>query len=640
MRSIGSLSSVHRLLLVSFGVAAVACGTDPVPNLPKFPVIPTFDGGTEDDGGGGDGDETVTCSGGDEVGATDTRTRYQAATVPAGETCVSEEQTRTCLESGTWSDWSGEYENSDCTPETVDGSCEDGATETRTRWNLVETDAGDIECVSEEQTHTCEAGAWGTWSGSYVLETCKIAYDDCDDQPHGTEETRTRYAAAMADPGQECQEEMQTRECDDGLWTDWTGTFTEEACVPSDGKCGGKDNGSTETRTMYEAELAEAGEACVSEEQTRTCTDGVWSDWVGAGDEPFTAAFCDLAGQQRCDRPGGGEAIPHGATYTYVRYASATVPYGETCTEDTEEVTCDNGVLPPYTGEATHTTCTVGAPAGCVDGDVTHVHGYERTRTRYQATRVAVDESCMTETQVSKCDNGTWTEFDGPNDYMETECMHHCDGGEHGSTQRRIRYTAPSVGSGSSCDDVEQEQTRTCTDGVWGPGTTLPGGWTGDATEESCRVRKRDCRNPGGGAPIQDGESLTRERYKDAFPAGACELEIQERLCSDGTLADWTPNTFTMLGCGADAPEKDKTASCRWIESNTPRCIEWSGTILVGPQVYCLGMPNSTFDDERGCPTENAYAVCESSGDPKFEYYYVDVASSVCSGGTFTVLKE
>jgi len=262
MRSIGSLSPVYRLLLVSLGLGAFACGTDPVPNLPKFPIIPKLDAGAEDEDGGGDGDgdDEVTCSGGSEVGATQTRTRYQATTVPGDQTCVSEQQMRTCLEGGTWSDWSGEYEAADCTPEAVDGPCEDGATETRTRWTLVETDAGDIACESEEQTHTCESGEWGTWSGSYVLENCAIDYEDCDGQPHGTEETRKRYASATAEAGQACEEETQTRECNDGLWTDWTGTYTEETCAPADGKCDGKDNGTVETRTRYEAEVAEPGQ--------------------------------------------------------------------------------------------------------------------------------------------------------------------------------------------------------------------------------------------------------------------------------------------------------------------------------------------------------------------------------------------
>jgi len=248
----------------------------------------------------------------------------------------------------------------------------------------------------------------------------------------------------------------------------------------------------------------------------------------------------------------------------------------------------------------------------------------------------------VSENQVSKCNNGTWTEFDGPNDYTETECKHHCQGGDHGSTQERVRYSVSSVASNSSCDSVDEEQTRTCTDGVWGPGT-LPGGWTGTFTEETCRVRKRDCARPGGGAAILDGESLTRVRYKDAFSATTCQAETQARLCTDGTLAaSWTPNTFTMLACSPIPPKKSNIGSCRWVADSTPRCVEWPGTIFVGPQIWCATMPNSTFDAERGCPSENAYATCETDalGDHKFEYYYVNVSSSVCTLGDFTVLDN
>src|SRR3954454_6709241 len=88
--------------LVALGLMASACGTDPVKGaIPKFPFFPTADAGHDADV------EGVTCTGGKEVGDSEERTRYAAATVPAGETCKEEKQTRLCEEDGTWSDWSG-----------------------------------------------------------------------------------------------------------------------------------------------------------------------------------------------------------------------------------------------------------------------------------------------------------------------------------------------------------------------------------------------------------------------------------------------------------------------------------------------------------------------------------------------------
>ena len=46
---------------------------------------------------------------------TQTRTRFAAASVPAGQTCVSQQQTRTC-NSGQWSSWTGTYVHEACAP--------------------------------------------------------------------------------------------------------------------------------------------------------------------------------------------------------------------------------------------------------------------------------------------------------------------------------------------------------------------------------------------------------------------------------------------------------------------------------------------------------------------------------------------
>jgi hypothetical protein len=637
-------STLRASTLLAFGLLAAACG-DPVKNaLPKFPFeLPKLDAGADDDD---DATDDETCTGGVEVGGSDTRKRFQSATAPAGQTCISEEQTRTCLEDGTWSDWSGTYEISDCEVADAAGPCEDGATESREAWTVVETDAGaGLECVKGMQTRSCASGTWGGWSTDFPLAECAITFDACDGQPHGTEKTRKRFAAATVNPGQTCQEEVQTSTCEDGTWSDWTGTLTVEACdVLEFLKCGEKFHGDTENRPMYEATVSEPGEDCVEEIQTRTCNNGVWSDWVGEGEFAFTATYCDPAGERRCNKPGGG-TLEHEEEYTYERFTTKTVPYNQECTKVTQTEACNDGTLPPYTGTATELSCSKLAPVGCADGNVTRDHGYQKTRTRWENSRVAVGALCKSEIQVSKCDNGTWLEFDGQNDWTAEECFHNCsEGGEHGAPpQTRKRYKDSSVAKGLSCTSVEQVQTRTCTDGVWGTGT-LPGGWNGGLSydELECRVRKSDCTT--GGVTIFDGESLKNVRYRVPFPETACESQTQERHCNDGVLdANWTPRTLTYewLACSKLPTPKDDIASCRWEDEGThkPHCIEYPGDIGPGPELGCAAMFGDTdFEEGRGCPSDSAYATCEQNNS--LEYHYVaETKNAVCFWGDWDVLN-
>lgn len=621
--------------LVALGLSVAACGTDPVKGLvPKFEFpFPNVDAGT-------DAATDVTCSGGKEVGSTEERTRFEAASVPAGQTCAQETQSRTCEEDGTWSDWSGNFKIVACEVE-ADSSCTEGSTESRETWDgtVGETDAGlpVVECLKETQTRTCTGGTWGEWSGPLKFPECPQIFAACDGKPHLSEETRQRWGAATVNPGQTCAEETQRRTCNDGEWTNWSGTFVEMSCtVLQFANCGNKPHLSTETRTMYEATEAAAGQACVSEEQTRTCNDGVWSDWEGEEDVPFTKEFCDPAGQKRCAVPGGG-TVAHDAKHTYRFYPNATVPYPQTCVPDTQEVTCNNGTLPPYTGGATHPSCSQAAPAGCADGGTTKPHNSTKTQVRYENERVPHGSSCKSESQTSTCDNGTWSAYVGAGNFQYSECKKHCEGGDHGATQTRTRYQDSSVAAGQVC--VKQDQTRTCTDGTWGPGP-LAGGWNGGAIydEDTCRVRKRDCSLPNN-EKLFDGESLTRLRYKTAFPTTACEYKTQERLCTDGTLGNWTPANldYDLLACVKVPPAESGVSSCRYVVNNKPRCIEYDEPVGPLPGPYCEVTLGGTWDDTRGCPTAGAVAMCKQSDT--IEYHWIEEEkNAVCLIGTWTVL--
>ncbi len=48
---------------------------------------------------------------------------------------------------------------------------------------------------------------------------------------NGGQETRIRYASSTVPYGQACQQETQTRICENGSWTNWSGTYTHDSCV-------------------------------------------------------------------------------------------------------------------------------------------------------------------------------------------------------------------------------------------------------------------------------------------------------------------------------------------------------------------------------------------------------------------------
>ena len=55
------------------------------------------------------------------------------------------------------------------------------------------------------------------------LEGVTILNISCDNTPHGGQVSRTRYELANPDYGTQCNPETQTRDCNNGTWSSWTG---------------------------------------------------------------------------------------------------------------------------------------------------------------------------------------------------------------------------------------------------------------------------------------------------------------------------------------------------------------------------------------------------------------------------------
>jgi len=208
--------------------------------------------------------------------------------LPAGSSCISETQSRECVD-GAWTDWSGTFTYETCVVGQM--PC-DGVAHGEYRYRtMYEAPAGSV-CLSEQQSSECGDGTWTDWMGTYTYESCIVdGMASCDTTPHGGTETRTMYEAASVPAGSTCASELQERTCDDGTWSAWSGTYAFDACIVDPfASCDGVPHGDTETRTMYEAASVPSGASCLSETQTRLCTDGVWGDWSGT----YTFATCTV----------------------------------------------------------------------------------------------------------------------------------------------------------------------------------------------------------------------------------------------------------------------------------------------------------------------------------------------------------
>ena len=158
------------------------------------------------------------------------------------------------------------------------GGSPHGTTESRTMYSASSVNAPDT-CVSETQTRTCDNGNWGTWSGTFLNAEC-IVYAQCGTATHSSSETRTYYYSSSVNAPASCSEETQTRTCDNGNWGVWSGTYTHSSCLVFS-QCGSATHGSTESRTRYDTSSVNAPATCNEELQSRICNDGNWGSWSG-----------------------------------------------------------------------------------------------------------------------------------------------------------------------------------------------------------------------------------------------------------------------------------------------------------------------------------------------------------------------
>lgn len=173
---------------------------------------------------------------------TQRRIRYKSMIVPYGSTCESENQTRTCI-NGSFTAFSGNFQYSSCSiqPAINCGNIQHGQNQTRRRYRNASVVAP-ARCQSEVQTRSCNNGTFSQYSGSFSFNSCTVTaapvvYSDCGAIKHGQSETRVRYKTPTA-VGGNCQQETQTRMCNDGSFTSFSGSFEYSTCMmTADSRC-------------------------------------------------------------------------------------------------------------------------------------------------------------------------------------------------------------------------------------------------------------------------------------------------------------------------------------------------------------------------------------------------------------------
>jgi hypothetical protein len=328
--------------------------------------------------------------------------------VPSGKTCTAEIQKQECR-NGDLLSWIGSFANESCVVlgKKSCGNTPHGGKETRLKFRDEEVEFGS-KCLSEEQNRMCDDGTFLAWSGMYAADVCNVKKPaDCGNLSHGQGEVRQKYQAQTVPFGETCRRETQTRSCDNGNLTVWSGGFQFDACVTDAPKsCGATNHGQNETRTRYPNASVPFGQTCDEQVQRRTCTNGVFGNWTGE----FTQETCVVEQAASCG------AIPHNGKETRVRFETASVPFGQTCVSQEQTRLCQNGLFDAWTGQYVQSSCSPLPPASC--GSLSH--NQSESRIRYQAASVPHGDLCVSENQTRACNNGSLSNWTGT--FAQTSC--------------------------------------------------------------------------------------------------------------------------------------------------------------------------------------------------------------------------
>jgi alpha-tubulin suppressor-like RCC1 family protein len=251
-----------------------------------------------------------------------------------------------------------------------------------------------------------------------------------------TPEWRTRYKSYFPDSGESfCRIEHQSRDCRNGVWSKWSGTFSATSCASStNASCSSscfnefnkESRNCVEYRTMYKEASVQRGNWCRSEQQARGCSNGTFSPdpWTITyspyrSTTPFTNNSCTLQippadlnfvnSADKCTDIGSEEFR------TRYRSRLGTGPEGE-CHIETQSRKCTEGLWSKWTGTYQETLCSPPSNPNqcsnlCYKDSGPYRYACEETRTRYIQPLVDSGRSCLPQTQIRGCQLGVYTNW-------------------------------------------------------------------------------------------------------------------------------------------------------------------------------------------------------------------------------------
>jgi len=313
----------------------------------------------------------------------ETRIMYQNSSVGSSDSCLEEVQKRSC-ENGQLSTWSGSFQFASCSNE-------------RVRYAASSVAAG-LACQTEVQRQICQNGICGTWSpNNFGYTSCQVqGYASCGNIPHNGTESRIAYSAASVPYGQLCSAigQNQTRTCNNGSWSSWSGSYQYLSCsVQGAASCGSVPHNGTESRVAYSAASVAYGQLCsaIGQNQTRTCNNGSWSSWSGS----YQYLSCSVQGAASCG------SIASGGYEIRTMYQAAVASESQSCVSETQNRLCTNGQFSAWSGSYTQTECVI-------------------SRIRYESA-TAINGMCNEETQQMICSSGVCGVWN-PNRYTNSSC--------------------------------------------------------------------------------------------------------------------------------------------------------------------------------------------------------------------------
>ncbi|MEI8346358.1 MAG: vWA domain-containing protein [Pseudomonadota bacterium] len=276
---------------------------------------------------------------------------YASAVVPYGQQCQAVSQKRLCT-NGTLGAWNGGLTAMICNVANPlpCGDVAHGGTQAVDFYSAAVVPYGQ-ECLPISQSRTCTNGSWGTWSGSLTLRSCQVApAPSCDGVANGNSQSAQFYANAVVPYGQQCLPVNQSRTCNAGIWSAWSGNLIVRFCqVAAPLSCDGVAHGQSQSSNFYPLEVVPYGGQCTPVSQSRTCNNGVWGAWSGN----LTITSCQVNPPASCN------GVASGQSQTNNFYALAVVPFGGQCVPVAQSRSCTNGVWSNWSGSLTLTSCRV-----------------------------------------------------------------------------------------------------------------------------------------------------------------------------------------------------------------------------------------------------------------------------------------